>query len=530
MIDTDKLFKEKKFPKWFQTHPIFKDVKTIKKVFPGLGLPNCEQELEIDNGNSAKRAAKSLISTIKTNLSNRIEPLTEYINAPKFDAARRAHGERCIELIKAVKNALRNKENVIHKDNGRISLKLPADITLDKETKPIFRKNESLIRVYNKLNQLLRERHFAALPRMEDAPSFKTFSAENIPNKKFKVVFSSDGVDGAWDIGTMSCRGISSCQSWTTGKYKHCTIGSVIDPFVGIIYMTSGANHNQYGTKMLRRCIVRFAIDKRTSTPFLLIDRMYPSYDKATLDTFISLLKKRVGDKIDVHYSEDCGYELINNAYLPLNQVRDKLKHITPEGKKLAQSNDYDYYDTIQSYQDNKLPDKVGGTKDKQAELFEKNSNRKIGSFQNAFSQAFAAAAHSIDVDKLSRNVQDPIKKLTGKDKYENYSWILKNLGHSIAGDIVNNIDKKAFTNSDTYIRRVFYAYYNNKRAILDKTKAEHIKYLNGTMHLKPGSRFGIRAFNALMESVYPALDQAMKPELHKLVEKRKFSGALPLP
>ena len=32
--------------------------------------------------------------------------------------------------------------------------------------------------------------------------------------KDYKIVFSSNGKEGLWDIATMSARGITSCQGW----------------------------------------------------------------------------------------------------------------------------------------------------------------------------------------------------------------------------------------------------------------------------------------------------------------------------
>jgi hypothetical protein len=525
MIDTAQLFKDKKFPKWFQSHPIFKEVKTIKKVFPGIGLPNCEAEVEVDNGAPAEKSAKALVRAIGTNLSERANEVAKYVLQPRIAADRKAHGKKCVALLTAVKQTLRAPKNVIQKANGRVSLKLPNDIAIEGEQKPIFRKGESLFRVYNKLSELLRERRFTALTKLENLQQFKVFSTENIPNNKFKIVFSSDGTDGAWDIATMSCRGIRSCQSWQGGEYKHCTIGSVIDPFVGIIYMTSGGKYNQFGTKMMKRAIVRFAVDDRKSTPFLLIDRMYPSYDKATLTSFKNLLKTRTDGKFDIYYSDEVCYDLPTHAYLPLNPIREKLTKTSVDGKNKNPHNDY--YETIQSYQDMRLQDKRGSKKDTQAALFEKNSARKVSKFNSSFTNDFVSAAKASDLSKLPQALKPTINKLIGKNG-DHYP--LTGIAQDIANDIIASVDKNVFTNSDTYMRRIYYAYFNHKRKMINENKTSLVKYLNGHMGLKPRERFSARSFSDMMEAIYPELDKAVKAHLKELVAKRKTSEPIPLP
>jgi hypothetical protein len=74
---------------------------------------------------------------------------------------------------------------------------------------------------------------------------------------KLKIVFSYD----PWDIATMSMRGISSCQSWNS-HYKECVIGSVVDPYAAVIYITDGSK-TQYGERMLARSVVRIVVPSK---------------------------------------------------------------------------------------------------------------------------------------------------------------------------------------------------------------------------------------------------------------------------
>lgn len=90
-----------------------------------------------------------------------------------------------------------------------------------------------------------------------------------------KIVFSGSGNKALWDIATMSTgRGISSCQNWNN-EHSKSLIGSMIDPYCGIIYITDG-NKLRKGTHMLARAIVRFVVNRKTHEPSLLIERIYP--------------------------------------------------------------------------------------------------------------------------------------------------------------------------------------------------------------------------------------------------------------
>lgn len=520
----EEIFKNKKYPKWFSSHPIFKEVKTIKKVFPSIGLPNCIEDAAIDNSEQAKASAKVLIGDIAAIISDRISSLKTYQKTIK-NKNRKEHSDKCLIVLAAVNAQLKKSNDIIQINNGRVSLKLSEDITIEGNNRPIFRKNESLFRVYNKLTELLREGNFAALDTLDNAYSFKQFSTDNIPDNGFKVAFSSDGVDGAWDIGTMSMRGVSSCQSWDHGEYKHCTIGSVIDPFVGIIYLTTGGKFNEYGTKMARRCIVRFVVDGKNNKPYLLMDRMYPNGDTKVLNQFKRFLETKTNNKFNVVYSENMGQDLIKNSYLPLNPLRKKLRDTGRDGKSKA----YDEYDAIQSYQDMKITNKVGSKKDKQAELFDKNSKKKENKFIKSFTKAFVDAVKDVPLTDVPRTIKPVMKLIREKNNY-NYINSIHDIGDAIAKQIVDSIDKNQFTNSETYIRRVYYSFFNQRYNVIDKSKTQLIKKLNGDFHLKAGHRFGIRNLVPLMQKIFPAMEKTMKEELKKVVEKRNAIKIEPLP
>lgn len=74
--------------------------------------------------------------------------------------------------------------------------------------------------------------------------------------KKMDIVFSSDGVEGLWDIATMSMRGVLSCKHWDNTHSK-TIVSTITSPFTGIIYFTDGTM-TEYGLSMNKRALVHY--------------------------------------------------------------------------------------------------------------------------------------------------------------------------------------------------------------------------------------------------------------------------------
>jgi predicted transcriptional regulator len=93
-------------------------------------------------------------------------------------------------------------------------------------------------------------------------------------------------------------------------------------------------------------------------------------------------------------------------------------------------------------------------------------------------------------------------------------------------------VNKESFTNSDTYMRRVYYSYFLNKTKTVEAIKAKLSKDLNGKLALKNNEKLNSATVVSVMKTLLPQVDATMKKELLELVEKRKekYSGALPLP
>src|ERR1017187_2915772 len=105
------LFKEKKFPKWFVNHPIFKETDKISKVFPGIGLPNSFSEIAIDNTKAAKKAAIGMLSSINDEIKNNTESLSSVLDGKTLISSRETIGSG---LIKKIYTKLVKKKTAKH--------------------------------------------------------------------------------------------------------------------------------------------------------------------------------------------------------------------------------------------------------------------------------------------------------------------------------------------------------------------------------------------------------------------------------
>jgi hypothetical protein len=142
-----------------------------------------------------------------------------------------------------------------------------------------------------------------------------------------KISFSSVGSKGNWDIATMSMRGIESCQNWNS-DYKYALIGSLADPYAGIIYISNG--ETSLGSKMIRRAVVRYVINRKTNKPAILIERIYPfDYESGmthllTLGIFESYIRNKTKNKFEIQYGEFKGTKKFS---IPLTPAVKKLHH-----------------------------------------------------------------------------------------------------------------------------------------------------------------------------------------------------------
>lgn len=430
MSDVKKIFSEKKFPSFITSHAVFKKFKEIKKVFPEIGLPNTEKEIEVDNKKEAQTVASALLVEMHQTISERLRTINKFA-AKKSDMGpkRKKKLENATLLLTSVKNGItKSRANFFIVNNGRITINLPFDVS-DVDDKVAFKSGEGMFRVYNKLNEVLREGHFLAMEKLENLHQFKEFSAKNVPSLKYKIRFSSDGSDGAWDIATMSMRGVSSCQSWGTGNSSHI-VGSLVDPFTAILYLTSGTKFNEYGSKMIRRCVVRFVVDEKKKVPFLALERMYPSMERGALDAFISFMKERTDNKFDVVYlPESCRY---TGVYVPMSKV---VSTLTP-------------YD--QPYRDSGMTYKADINK---AENILEQIKPKIETICTSFASKIVATARAMKLTGIPAESKSAFKSLRGSDYMWDASYHVYDALVAEVKEFFNNRSPDTYTDPGLYMK-----------------------------------------------------------------------------
>jgi hypothetical protein len=338
---TTEIFKgRKEIPEFISGHKVFKTETKISKIFPAIGLKNFKESCDI---------AKPLLDLKKENfVSQLITAMLNGLIAARDESmavgdriqfllvgeernAQLAKIDDVYNLVVLIKNLIPQIdtynnafERVVQTSEGRIVLRLVEEV-LDRNGKAVFRKNESLFKVFAKLREQFTANNLNFI-NLEQTNEFKTFCAENIPNKKYQVIFTAEGPEGAWDILTMSMRGIKSCQRWD-GDYPRCLIGSIVSKFVGIIYITSGADFEGRGTKMMRRSLVRYAIDADEGKPCLILDRMYPlqqgqDVDEETLKVFMKALTSKTS--LPVHFAPHLGNK-VKHFYVPFEKIREEI-------------------------------------------------------------------------------------------------------------------------------------------------------------------------------------------------------------
>lgn len=352
MIDLQSFFKEKPVPDWFKSHDIFKDatLKETHKIFPSIGLNNFQIDTDLET-NDISKLVRNLCVGLYAYVNSAHYHFTTQIayQHPNLSAQKlKEKYSPAADLAAQLRNQLAKHQPFINQFTKKQGIYLIADI-IDANGKVFAKTGEGLFKVYNKLADFFHKHYNYQLYPLDNIAAFKEFSSHNV-NGKMQIVFSSDGLDGAWDILTMSMRGISSCQGWT-GQYHKCTIGSVLDPFTGIIYLTSGSK-TEHGSKMIRRCIVRFVVDSLVKRPCIFLEYMYPGEHLATLKAFKDAIRSKLGDRFPII---DQRNSFSNRYYVPYSETTSLLvKHGNKEYANLrGHHNQYGilpYRDTFMEY------------------------------------------------------------------------------------------------------------------------------------------------------------------------------------
>jgi hypothetical protein len=307
-------FEGKPLPSWLKDHKEFQTRNKINKVFPAFGLKNFKDKVQYKTTDS---------SELDTVISRMLDTIYTQVDKLYYEFLGGSVGENGTKVLHEIILFLRNAKDGIFnaitaKENGKTKILFDNEVKFG--SKLIFRRGESVFHAFNKIDDIVSKfiKHNTdfepaasgsdqlSLPNIDSLLNVKLFHKINVPNREYYVVFSGSGDEAAWDVCTMSSRGISSCQAITDepGEYNSALIGSVLSRYVGIIYLTSGNDtDNKYGNKMIKRCLVRFAINNANNKEkVIILDKMYDSYDPVISKLFIEALQSRTNLKV-LNYS-----------------------------------------------------------------------------------------------------------------------------------------------------------------------------------------------------------------------------------
>src|ERR1700722_3346156 len=328
MLKTPEALKGKPFPNFIKKHLIFRAYPEVEKVFPDLGLVNTKEKVATPSEDELKKNGKAAIQNLIKLINERkcsvrrtystYYDVRRYCYVSKPESWKEKKRATIAILSALVKELRKNPESFVKIHDNKIVLRTPKEISSGTFS---IAKDKDVFAALVKLNKSVRPE---GVPQITVSSS-KVLNAIAGPPKNSNIVFTSEGKEGLWDIATMSMRGISSCQRWGN-SHANCLIGSMIDPYTGIIYLTRGKN--KYGSKMTKRAIVRLVLHRKNHKPALMIERIYPhDYDSGTKDyvtqnLFTRFLKKKKKKKYPIVYGDTA---LGKKYIIPLSEQVESL-------------------------------------------------------------------------------------------------------------------------------------------------------------------------------------------------------------
>lgn len=336
----------KPFPSFIKNNPNIKNLS--EKIFPLLGLNNCIQpaSIKIDCSDLDLKKVVHLAIQRYLSLFNDEHCISDFKGSELLLVA------EIIFTLKELSRRISKNEGI--KYNKSLIL---TDSILSFDKKVLVKSGTDIFKLVNKLLKIGEK--YAQVDLFDKA----NFQKEC---KNLNIVFSSDGLNGAWDIATMSMRGIKSCMRWTASQ-AYGLVGSITDPSCGIIYLTNGSK-TKYGSKMLFRAVVRFIVDANDK-PAILLDRLYSAFykhkpgehnkiDLQIRDYFIKFLKSKIPSNVRiVDVIKDNG--MLHKYYMPLPPNFSKLAEIEQSYRDtkdvIYSQNTYNFYRDLFNYSENKI-------------------------------------------------------------------------------------------------------------------------------------------------------------------------------
>lgn len=252
--------KTKKFPDFIRGSAAIVHATQIEKIFPEIGLPNSKESIEVKLDFTDVALHKVIHLAVKRFVS-------------QYKADHCPADLKGLELFK-ISQILYVLEELDRRFTKAYGLEISSDYVRLSEAIPSF-DGKALFKAGTDVFRLAK----GLIEAGSKYAKVDLVTNEEIEKecKNLQIVFSSDGIEGAWDLATMSMRGIKSCMRWEA-RQSRALVGSITDPGCGIIYLTNGSK-TPYGTKTLFRALVRVVVDA-DKKPTLILDRLYSSFYK----------------------------------------------------------------------------------------------------------------------------------------------------------------------------------------------------------------------------------------------------------
>ena len=122
-------------------------------------------------------------------------------------------------------------------------------------------------------------------------------------------------------------------------------------------------------------------------------------------------------------------------------------------------------------------------------------------------------AIEKSDIETLPTIAKPIISAFQGKKNF-NYSYVIPIIAGIIANDIADSVNKQDFTNSDTYSRRIYYNYFNQKSQYCGRLKTRLSREFNSQLKLK--NKIKGTNIPSIMQCLFPQIDIIMKEKLKK--------------
>lgn len=323
----------KPFPNFIKNSKIISSDVSFDKIFPQIDLPNASSKLTTTLDFSEIAVDKIIHLAIRKWI-NDVESTNCETFITDFKSLQLLKISHILYILKEISRRITSKVGISNK-NEEMYLTTPIS---SYDGKVLIKSKTNVLAL---VKDLLKHGELFSKVELLDIKEIKKEC------KNLKIVFSASGIDGAWDIATMSMRGIKSCMRWEADQCK-ALVGSITDPCCGIIYITNG-KETTYGSKTLFRAVVRLVVKPSVSNePILLIDNLYSSFYKTKPGEY-NKLDFQVLKLFENYINEQTqGKMKIIHSY---NSKNDLFNYIIPLPDNFNLISDYEI-----SYRDSRIP------------------------------------------------------------------------------------------------------------------------------------------------------------------------------